>query len=185
MKYFLPFVLLLFFIPLSLFGQESNSIFKMVNLKMGEERTFKGNLSEGKAIDDLSWAWKSNVACFPETKADRFNGYHVLYVLELPADSQLEINLSPETPEIDLSVYAYMVSKVTEKNLVPNLNSCQRCEVDHRPDGDWVNRDKDDPNRSVDNILTLGRSKEVVIGVVGSNGLKEGSYTLELMLKKL
>lgn len=39
----------------------------------------KGNINQGKPMGDLSWAWKSNNACFPETQKNKFTGNHVLY----------------------------------------------------------------------------------------------------------
>ena len=141
-----------------------------------------GNLSQGKPMPDLSWAWSSNNACFPETQKRKFTGNHVLYYTDLPAYSEMEITVVPNDPNANFSIYAYQVGKVTENKLVPNLSSCTRCEADHK--WDYKKRGKiQDHSRTVTDILALANPFQVVIGVVGADGLAEGDYELHIKLK--
>lgn len=141
-----------------------------------------GNLNQGAPMTDLSWAWSSNNACFPETQKQKFTGNHVLYYTDLASYSEMEITVVPKDPEANFSIYAYQVGTVSENKLVPNLSSCTRCEADHK--WDYKKRGKtQDHTRTVKDILALANPFQVVIGVVGADGLAEGEYELHIKLK--
>ena len=55
----------------------------LIRLDAGSQ-TLTGNLSDGKIIDDLSWAWNSSMACFVETAKNQYKGNHVFYKIEIP-----------------------------------------------------------------------------------------------------
>lgn len=141
-----------------------------------------GNLSDGTIMPTLSWAWNSSVACFPETEKDHFTGHHVLYTFDLPSYTEMEIKVVPDNQEHDFSLYAYEVGKLTENNTVPYLSSCVRCEADHQ----WDRPKKgqiQNHTRMVKDILALRNPYQVVVGVVGANGLSEGAYRLIITSK--
>ncbi|MEZ4858941.1 MAG: hypothetical protein R2781_09040 [Flavobacteriaceae bacterium] len=140
-----------------------------------------GNLSEGSPMEDLSWAWQSNVACFPATQYHKFTGNHVLYTGIIPTHTELVIKVIPKDENTNLSVYAYEVG-VNNTDLPPKLYSCVRCEVDHKWDRNWKGKTQDH-TRNVKDILALGRSYRFVIGVVGAEELAEGEYTLQITTK--
>lgn len=142
----------------------------------------EGNLSEGVDMSDLSWAWNSAVACFPGTQAAKFTGKHVLYALDLPSYTELEIDLIPADKNANFSLYAYEVGTVAPNNTVPNLSQCIRCEADYKWDYK-VKGKTQDHTRHVRDILALANPYQVVIGVAGANGLKEGAYRLEVKKK--
>lgn len=58
-------------------------------------------------MEDLSWAWKSNNACFPETQKNKFTGNHVLYYTDLPTYSEIEATVVPKNRRANFSIYAY------------------------------------------------------------------------------
>ena len=62
-----------------------------VELQSNQTTEIKGNLNQGEKMESLRWAWNSSVACFPETQAKKFSGNHVLYVVDLPKHSELEV----------------------------------------------------------------------------------------------
>lgn len=141
-----------------------------------------GNLNQGAPMADLSWAWKSNVACFPETQKQKFTGNHVLYYTDLPAYSEMEVTVVPKDRNANFSIYAYQVGQVTDNKIVPNLTSCTRCEADHK--WDYKKKGKtQDHTRTVTNLLAIANPFQVVIGVVGADGLAEGEYELHIKLK--
>ena len=141
----------------------------------------KGNLKNGVIINDLSWAWSSSNACFPETQKKKFTGNHVLYVADLPKYSKMEVTVVPDDKNADFSIYAYVIG-ANSNRIVPNLPSCIRCEVDHK--WDYPKKGKtQDHSRIVKDLIANNNPYKVVIGVVGANGLKKGSYTLKINLK--
>lgn len=153
-----------------------------VKVVPGETIAVKGNLGQGIKVIDRSWAWNSSVACFPAIRQNKFSGNHVLYWADLPRFSEMEIVLIPDDPKSNLSLYAYVVGKVTQKNMVPNLTSCIRCEADFK----WeFNRrgQNQDHTRSVRNLVALNHPYQVVIGVAGAEGLDRGAYKLSIRMK--
>ncbi len=161
-------------------GQTSNV--RWIELNADGVTSAEGNLSEGIDMPDLSWAWNSAVACFPATQAAKFTGKHVLYALELPAYTELEIDLIPADKSANFSLYAYEVGTISESNTVPTLSQCIRCEADSKWDYK-VKGKTQDHTRHVRDILAIANPYQVIIGVVGADGLKEGAYRLEVRKK--
>lgn len=138
-----------------------------------------GNLTEGAIMSDISWAWNSSVACFPATRKTKFTGSHVLYTTSIPKYSEMEVRVIPDDENANFSIYAYEVGKVGADNTVPNLSSCIRCEADFK----WEYKRKgktQDHTRVVKDLIAINRPYEVVIGVVGAEGLTEGGYKLQI-----
>ena len=156
---------------------------KLYNIacEKGKVLSYEGNLNKGVQIHDLSWAWNSSVACFPETQKKKFTGNHVIYVTEIPRYSKMEVTIEPKDVNANLSLYVYEIG--TNSNaIVPNLPSCVSCEVDHKWDRPHKGKTQDH-TRSVSNITAINNPYKVVIGVVGADGLKEGDYTLKVKLE--
>lgn len=165
---------------LSLTGQNGKP--QWIELNPQGSTAVEGNLNQGINISDLSWAWNSSVACFPGTQAAKFTGKHVLYALDLPAYTELEIDLIPADKTANFSLYAYEVGTVVDNNIVPNLSQCIRCEADYKWDYK-VKGKTQDHTRHVRDILAIANPYQVIIGVVGANGLKEGAFRLEVRKK--
>ena len=162
--------------------QSQSSTLKWIQLQPEGITSVEGNLTEGTVIADLSWAWNSSVACFPGTQASKFTGAHVLYAIDLPSYTELEIDLIPADKTANFSLYAYEVGGIAENNTVPQLSQCIRCEADYKWDYK-VKGKTQDHTRHVRDILALANPYQVVIGVVGADGLKEGAYRLEVKKK--
>ena len=180
MKTFLLTILCTFICSAIAFSQSSN--LRWIELSPEGTTAVQGNLSEGVDMADLSWAWNSAVACFPATQAAKFTGKHMLYALELPAYTELEIDLIPADKSANFSLYAYEVGTISESNTVPTLTQCIRCEADHKWDYK-VKGKTQDHTRHVRDILAIANPYQVIIGVVGADGLKEGAYRLEVRRK--
>lgn len=157
----------------------------LIPLQIDEVGTFEvtGDLTNGQLMSDLSWAWNSSVACFPQTEVEHFTGNHVLYTCNLPAYTEFEITVIPADPTADFSLYAYEVGRVTPENTVPRLSSCVRCEVDHRRDRPRRGPTQDH-TRTITDILAIRNPYQVVIGVVGAQGLTRGAYTLRIIARE-
>ena len=180
MKYILLAVLAMV-LALSTVGQAVAQKVQYVKVLPGYETSIKWNLSQGKTMNDLSWAWNSSVACFPAIRQKKFTGHHVLYFTDLPKYSDMEITLIPDNPADNLSLYAYEVGKVSAANTVPNLNSCIRCETDFKWEFERRGQTQDH-TRKVRNLIALNHPYQVVIGVAGANGLNQGKYTLRIKI---
>jgi hypothetical protein len=177
MKLFASFIIL---VISSLHSLHSQSLTPhWIEIKQGEITSVEGNLSDGVIMSDLSWAWNSAVACFPETQAHKYTGNHVLYALDLPSYTELEITVIPADKNANFSVYAYEVGTITESNTVPNLSQCIRCESDEKWDYK-VKGKTQDHTRHVHYILAKANPYQVIIGVSGADGLKTGAFTLQV-----
>jgi hypothetical protein len=152
-------------------------------IEPGEELSIRGDLSKGDFMEDLSWAWNSSNACFPATQSKKFTGKHVLYSADLPSYSTMEVTVIPDDKKANFSIYAYEVGQVSEKNLVPNLPSCIRCEADHKWDYKYRGKTQDH-TRTVKNLVAIRNPYQVVIGVTGADGLATGGYTLKIKVNK-
>ncbi|MEO1448802.1 MAG: hypothetical protein AAFV07_04700 [Bacteroidota bacterium] len=136
-----------------------------------------GDLYEGYPLDHLSWAWNSSVACFTQLQESQFSGSHVTYYTDIPAYSQLEIKVIPDSADANFSLYAYQVGRVDASNMVPNLKRCIRCEADYKRSAPVRGR-VEDHTRTVRDLLAVNRPYQCVIVVVGAEGLMEGGFTL-------
>ncbi len=141
---------------------------------------YKGNLSDGTKIYDLSWAWNSSVACFPETQKKKFTGKHILYITEIPKYSIMDIELIPNDKLANMSLYTYEVG-VSSKAYVPNLHSCVTCEADYK--WDYKKRGKTQNHIRHVKINAINHPYKVVIGVAGADGLDKGGFVLKITTK--
>ena len=142
--------------------------------------TFSGNLSKGAIIKDLRWASNSSVACFPATQNTKFTGHHVLHTFDLPPYANVEITVTPKDPSLNLSIYAYQQGK-TSFYLPPNIFRCVSCEADHK--WDYPKRGKTQDHSRTVKLNSIRNPYNVVVGVVGADGLSSGDYTLSIKME--
>ncbi len=142
---------------------------------------YSGDLAEGTKLSDLSWAWNSSNACFPETQKNKFTGNHVFYTCIIPAYSEMEITVIPDDPKANFSIYAYQIGE-NNTSMVPNLPSCIRCEAEHKWDRPKKGKTQDH-TRMVKDILAIKVPYRVVIGVTGADGLSQGTFKLKIDMK--
>ncbi len=163
-------------ISLNLMGQ-NNTVYGVL-FEIGKENVYKGNLNEGIYLNDLSWAWSSRNACFPETQKSKFTGKHVFFTGIIPAHSITSIEVIPLNKNANFSVYAYQIN-LNENYLVPDLRRCISCEADYK--WDYPKRNKtQDHTRKIGNITAVNHSYRLVIGVTGANGLNQGEFYLKI-----
>lgn len=170
-----------FLMPFFLLSQSPERKVIKIEALPNQEIVLQGDLADGALMPDLSWAWNSSVACFPATQKQKFTGNHVLYTLELPKYSEMEVTVIPDDPNANLSVYAYEIG-LNSRKIVPNLPSCIRCEVAHKWDRPHRGRTQDH-TRVVSNLVAINRPYQVVIGVVGANGLAKGGFKIQIKIK--
>jgi hypothetical protein len=144
--------------------------------------TTTGDLAvDGSALSDYSWAWNSQNACFPATQKSKFTGNHVFYSVQLPPRSILTITVEPDKKGTNLSIYGYQIA--ANKLVLPeDLTSCTTCEADHK--WDYPKRGKTQGDERTITFNATTNSYNVVFGVAGAEGLKEGSFKVHITLKQ-
>ncbi len=167
-------------ILISMMSQAQQTVYQIEPLANGEV-IYKGDLSQGQPLDDLSWAWSSSNACFPETQKQKFTGNHVFYTGIIPKYSEMTVTVIPDDENANFSIYAYVIG-VNKNDLVPQLFSSIRCEAEHQWDRPKAGKTQDH-SRTVKDLLAINTPYRVVIGVTGANGLVTGSYTLSVEMK--
>lgn len=142
----------------------------------GNILAYKDDIKNGVLIHDLSWAWNSSVACFPETQKQSFTGKHVLFETSIPKYSEMTITLIPTDKKAKLSLYGYQIG-TTSNYVVPNLPSCVSCEADNNQMGKATNN-----QRSI-KFMAINHPYKIMIGVAGVKGLTEGEFVIKISLK--
>ncbi len=148
-----------------------------VEVEKGKTITVNGDLKDGCKIHDLSWASNSSTACFPGTQNLKFTGNHVLYVTEIPRQSNMEITVIPKDKNANFSIYAYQ-DGVNSDIYPPELSSCVSCEAEHK--WDYLKRGRTQNHTRTVNLNAINNPYRVVIGIVGAEGLSEGGFELKI-----
>ncbi len=173
-------VLTLLLISMNLSIAQQQTVYTIEPIPNGEV-FYKGDLSQGHPLSDLSWAWSSANACFPETQKHKFTGSHVFFTGIIPKYSEMTVTVIPDDPQANFSIYAYEIG-VNKNDLVPNLPSCIRCEADHLWDRPKSGKSQDH-TRTVTDLVAINNPYRVVIGITGANGLNQGTFTLKVSMK--
>lgn len=151
-----------------------------IKAERGKTLSYQADLSKGSIIQDLSWAAKSSVACFPSTQNAKFSGNHIFFVTEIPAQAEMTITLIPDDVNSNMSLYAFTVA-TSSTVMVPELTSCVSCEADHKWDYPKKGKTQDHTRSVYLNAAT--NPYRVVIGVAGAEGLTSGTFVLEVAVK--
>jgi hypothetical protein len=151
-----------------------------VKAESAQTLSYTMNLDKGIIMEDLSWAWNSQNACFVEPRVEYFRGNHVLFTTEIPAYSTMVIRLVPNDPKTNMSLYAYSGGGGA---LPPELYRCVSCEADFHQDRPSRSRPNPDHTRSVE-LRAVTRPYPVTIGVAGAAGVLDGEFSLEISVKR-
>ncbi len=151
-----------------------------VQVEKGKTVEVKGNLETGKLIEDLTFASKSSVACFPATQNEKFRGNHVFFSTQIPPQSIMKITVIPDDTSADMSLYAYEIG-TNNFTLPPDLAQCVTCEAEHKWDRPKKGKTQDH-TRTV-SVNAIRNPYNVVIGVAGPTGVTAGAFTLKIELQ--
>lgn len=147
-------------------------------VERGKVVTVSGKLENGIAIPDLSWAWRSSVACFVQLQAHKFAAKHVIFATQtkLTGIGELTVRVIPTDPNANLSLWVYASNGY---QLPPNLQSVRSCEADFKWDRPFKNQTQDHTR-----YITMGtKSEGIVIGVSGPAEMTAADFTLEISVK--
>jgi len=176
------------FLSISAFAQKENPV-NVTLLSLPANSTtvqVKDNIKKGQILSTLRWAEQSNVACFPGTRFEMFNGSHVFYRIALPAASAMTITVTPKD-NAQISLYALRQgAKPGDQPVPPNVGSAISCEASYPiyanvPGGRTV-KNKDDGTRKVE-FTSVRAPYSILIGVAGAKGAAVGEFTLNVAIK--
>jgi hypothetical protein len=134
-----------------------------------------GNLSSGACIN-LDFASDSNVACFPATQNDKFNGNVVFYALDelMPPNSVLTVTVDPAAG-VDVSLFGLQTG--TSNFFVPPYVPSGICES---------SLSYGLPNPNQPEYITFynptGNSYNILFGVAGADAATSGAYDINVAL---
>lgn len=135
---------------------------------VGDGAALFGELEEGQPME-LSWAQQSDVACFPGTQNDAYEGPHVLFAMQQEAERFIDIRVHPEAG-VDLSIFS--IQQATNSFVLPpDTESAVACEAS-------LTAGAGEPED-----LSLWKSSNpynVVIGVAGVADQPRGRFLLEI-----
>lgn len=168
------------------FSQTAEKPIKVIPLTLPANSTVgevSGNIKNGQILSSLRWAEQSNVACFPGTRFEMFNGSHVLYRVTLPAASSMVVTVTPKD-NAQISLYALRQGASTSDQTVPpNVKSAISCEASYPiyanlPGGRTV-KNKDNGTRKIE-YISVGSPYSILIGVAGAKGATAGEFTIKI-----
>lgn len=140
-------------------------------------KSYRGDLTNGIKIHDLSWASSSSVACFPATQNSKFTGNHILYLTEILPHSTMEITIVPKDKNANMSIYTFQTGTNSDA-MVPNLNSCITCEAEHK--WDYPKKNKTQDHTRTVHLNAINNPYRVVIGVAGADELTAGKFIIKI-----
>ncbi len=141
---------------------------RTITAKPNQTVTVNGIINGGSTID-LAWAKSSQVACWPATRHNQFDGKHVLYKTQLPPKSTMVIELIPGAND-DLSLYAYSGGG---GKLPPAVTSVVSCEASYNTGRNKIEKVE---------LRAIKNGYDVVIGVAGARKATTGSFRLSVKL---
>ena len=177
MKRIIQFIVFAFLCPLCAVAQWPADV-EVIGSKVNDSVYVKGDLSKGKTIEDLSWAWSSSNACFVAPQSTKYRGNHVFYATTMPPHSVMTISVIPDDYTANMSMYAYMMGG-GDYYIVPDLPRCITCEADFKWDRNWKNRVQTH-ERSVEFSNPTSNTYNIVIGVSAPTETTTGTFQVKI-----
>ncbi|QED27716.1 hypothetical protein FRD01_10820 [Microvenator marinus] len=150
----------------------------VITLDANGDGSTTGNLADGSCVN-LDWAERSDVACFPATQFERFEGNHTFFTLDepIPPRSELVVTVTPQN-NADVNVYAFIMGDY-EHILPPNVTNTA-CRTSYSLQG---------PNPGEVETIRIQNPTEnamynVMIGVAGDAQTgQSGAFTVDANLE--
>jgi hypothetical protein len=157
----------------SLPGQQHNSWPGSVTQLPGAG-DYSGDLASGSCVN-LAFASDSSVACFPATQNENFEGSHVMYALEVPGASSVDISLTSASDSMNL--YGMMIGDDSHyvPPYVPNTIFCEASLPPFdNPEDDTIHFEN-----------TLDVPRNLLFVVAGESGVDSGAFDVSVELDSL
>ncbi|MCE9597936.1 MAG: hypothetical protein K8S54_08205 [Spirochaetia bacterium] len=144
----------------------------------GKTVKINGSLKAGKIIKDLSWAERSDIACWPGIRNVEFKGNHVFYWIDIPERAITRITVTPKNGK-RINIYGYSFDG---RNIPPLKYGLQRCEASHPT---WIGQPdftKPPEPQSIE-FSTVTRRDVIAIAVAGAKDVLDGEYELAIEIQ--
>ncbi|MBL8021255.1 MAG: hypothetical protein JNM27_16415 [Leptospirales bacterium] len=144
----------------------------------GKTVKVRGSLKEGRIVKDLSWAERSDIACWPGIRNIEFKGNHLFYWIDIPERSVAKITVKPLNGK-RINLYGYSFDG---KNIPPLKYGLQRCEASHPT---WIGQPdftKPAEPQSIE-FPTVTRRDVIAIGVAGAKDVVDGDFELTIEIQ--
>lgn len=138
--------------------------------------TATANLSAGRCMN-LDFAAQSDVACFPATRFDRYEGNHVFYEITtpMPANSSMAITVQP-VAGVDVSIYGFLMGDTDYPTMPPYANNVQ-CEASH---GLFVTGGNPGEPETIQFQNPTSNTYRVFFAVAGPRDVTSGAYDIRI-----
>lgn len=160
-----------------LLNAQSEESYEVIDLDTEAEITVNGNLSSGFLMP-LKWAESSQVACFPATRFYEFKGNHLLYRVQMPANAQIKITVTPKSKKHRINLYALRLG-ANNYDSPPEIFRAISCEASYPLYAGRPNPKAPAKPQSVD-YISIRKPYNILIGVAGAEGLTEGDFELKI-----
>ena len=127
-------------------------------------------------------AANSQVACFPGTRFNEFEGNHLLYQVQMPAGSKIVITVTPKNKKHRINLYALRLG-VNSTVVPPAVPSAISCEASYPIYAGNPNYRAPAKPQSVE-YISIRKPYNILIGVAGATGVTEGDFELKIEISK-
>lgn len=157
------------------------SVTRLIPVERGKVVSITGTLESGIDMPDLSWAWRSDMACFVQTQAWKFQSKHKLFAIPTKLDgiSEITVRVIPTDPNLNLSVWYYMAG-ASDFRVPPKVSSMRACEADFKWDRPFKNQTQDHTRWVSSGIKG---NENVLIGVSAPKDVTAAEFKLEVSVK--
>jgi len=149
----------------------------IVDLNTQPSQSISSNLNKGVPLE-LDWASSSSVACFPDTRFYEYMGAHVLYRIDLPKKSKINVSMTPTDKKDRINLYVLRLAEGAQE-LPPNIARAISCEADYPIYAGQVKRIKNNKTKTIE-MVSINKAYTILIGVAGAKGLTEAAFDLEV-----
>lgn len=151
-------------------------------ITVGDSYSIMGNVEDGEVMDDLSWAALSNVACFPATRFNEFEGKQLFYAVDIPQGSELIATVTPTGERKRINIYGYINFDGTN---TPPLSVITSCEAGYEIYTGTPDLTKPGEAQSISFAQAVNKDWTALICVSGAKDVLEGDFELTFELKPM
>ncbi len=157
------------------------NVTRLIPVERGNTIFIDSTLESGIEMPDLSWAWRSDMACFVQLQAWKFESKHKLFAIptKFSGIGEITVKVIPKDPNINLSLWYYMAGS-TDYRTPPKVSNMRACEADFKWDRPFKNQTQDHTRY----VSTGAKGNEnVVIGVSAPKDVTAADFRLEVSVK--
>jgi len=150
---------------------------EVIDLDYQANISVDGNLSQGFLMP-LQWAASSQIACFPATRFFEYKGNHILYRVQMPANANMKVTVTPKSKKDRINLYALRLG-ANNYDAPPQIFSAISCEASYPIYAGKPNIKAPAKPQSLD-YMSIRKPYNILIGVAGAKGLTAGDFELHI-----